>query len=85
MSDILEQQQIISATPVFRVPDAGAAAQYYVDILLSELRREITVGVEQIERGEFTAYSSGAALADEIKAEGRKRFARDNANTHAPA
>lgn len=42
-------------------------------IRLEELRREIAVGTEQLERGEGTIYASGKDVADKIKAEGRKR------------
>ncbi len=43
---------------------------------LEELRKEVALGVEQMERGEFSTYDSSKALADEIKAEGRKRLSR---------
>ena len=44
-------------------------------IRLEELRREIAIGTEQLERGETTVYASGKELAEKIKAEGRKRYA----------
>ena len=44
-------------------------------IRLEELRREIAIGTEQLERGETTVYDSGKELAEKIKAEGRKRAA----------
>lgn len=44
---------------------------------LAELRREINVGVEQLERGQSTKHddSTLGALAKDIKAGGRKRLA----------
>ncbi len=39
---------------------------------LEELRKEVAFGVEQMERGEFTAHGSTKALSKETKAEGRK-------------
>jgi hypothetical protein len=41
-----------------------------------ELRKEVRHGFEQIERGEYTTYSSANELSDEIKAEGRKKAAQ---------
>ena len=41
-----------------------------------ELKREVAIGIEQIERGEFTTYTSAQALADAIKDEGRQRLGR---------
>lgn len=43
---------------------------------LEELRKDVRHGFEQIERGDYTAYSSAKELSDEIKAEGRKRAAQ---------
>ncbi len=40
-----------------------------------ELRKEIAIGTEQLERGEGTVYASAKEFADKIKAEGRKRVA----------
>jgi len=42
---------------------------------LADLRREIAIGIEQLERGESKAYddSSLAKLAEDIKASGRKK------------
>jgi antitoxin ParD1/3/4 len=37
-----------------------------------ELRREVAIGIEQIERDEYTTYDSAQALADAVKAEGRR-------------
>jgi antitoxin ParD1/3/4 len=44
---------------------------------LEQLRREIAVGTEQLDRGEYTVYDSRSLhqLADEIKAEGRTKLA----------
>ncbi len=42
---------------------------------LEELRREVQHGFEQIERGEYTEYSSGKEVAEKIIAEGLKRVA----------
>lgn len=39
---------------------------------LDELRREVAIGIEQADRGEFVEFS-----ADEIKAEGRKRLSAE--------
>ena len=44
-------------------------------IRLEELRREIQIGIDQIERGEFTVYESAEDLAVEIKKRGRERMA----------
>lgn len=44
---------------------------------LTELRREIAIGLEQLDRGEFTTYN-GETLQeffDEIKTQGRQRLA----------
>jgi antitoxin ParD1/3/4 len=38
-------------------------------IRLEELRKEIAIGTEQLERGEYTVYSSGKEVAAKIKAE----------------
>jgi hypothetical protein len=40
-----------------------------------ELRREIAIGVDQLDWGESTTYASVQALADEVKAEGRRQRA----------
>ena len=42
---------------------------------LDELRRDVKHGFDQIERGEFTEYTSGKEVADRIIAEGLKRIA----------
>lgn len=42
---------------------------------LQELKKEIAVGTEQLERGEAKVFHSGEALADHIEAEGRKLLA----------
>lgn len=43
---------------------------------LSELRRDIAVGIDQLERGQATEHddASLATLAEDIKANGRKRL-----------
>ena len=41
---------------------------------LDELRNEIAIGTEQLERGEATAYASGKEVTAKIKAEGRTRI-----------
>jgi len=38
---------------------------------LENLRKEIQIGIDQLERGESRTYSSARELVDEIKAEGR--------------
>lgn len=43
-------------------------------IRLQELRQEIHKGIEQLEHGEFTTYSSAKELTDEIKAKGREKL-----------
>jgi len=40
-------------------------------IKLENLRKEIQIGIDQLERGESRTYSSARELIDEIKAEGR--------------
>jgi antitoxin ParD1/3/4 len=42
-------------------------------VRLEELRKEISRGTEQLERGEHSVYPSGKELADKVKSEGRKR------------
>jgi antitoxin ParD1/3/4 len=42
---------------------------------LQELRREISIGIEQLENGQGKTYKSAKALIDHVKAEGRKRHA----------
>ena len=48
------------------------------EVRLEELGRDVRAGFDQIERGEFVSYPSGKALADSIKAEGRKQWAERN-------
>jgi antitoxin ParD1/3/4 len=43
-------------------------------IRIEELRKEIAVGLEQLERGEYTVMNENTL--DEIKAEGRRRLAQ---------
>ena len=38
-----------------------------------ELRKQVRQGFEQIERGDYTTYTSAAEIAEKIKAEGHKR------------
>ncbi len=47
---------------------------------LEELRREIQKGIDQLEGGEFSTYTSSHELAEDIKAMGRKKltFSRNN-------
>lgn len=49
---------------------------------LEELRREIAVGLEQLDRGEVAVYDSSAALMEHIKTEGRKRHTRGEINAN---
>src|SRR5438067_1727901 len=43
---------------------------------LDELRLDIAVSTEQFERDDCTSYSSAKELVEEIKNEGRQRFAQ---------
>ena len=45
---------------------------------LGEIRREIDVGIQQIERGEYTEYDEASLkdLSAKIKAEGRRQLAQ---------
>lgn len=45
---------------------------------LSQLRQEVEIGAEQLERGKYTDYDAEnlQPLVDEIQAEGRKRLAK---------
>ncbi|MCM0591919.1 MAG: type II toxin-antitoxin system ParD family antitoxin [Gloeotrichia echinulata IR180] len=45
------------------------------NLKLQQLRREIQVGIDQLERGELTTYTSSQELADEIKTKGRQKIA----------
>lgn len=47
---------------------------------LEWLRAEVNKGLEQLERGEFTTWDSAEALAEHIKAEGRRRLAELESN-----
>src|SRR5215813_3895711 len=42
-------------------------------IRLQELKREISIGLEQLENGQGKTYTSAASLIKDVKAEGRKR------------
>jgi antitoxin ParD1/3/4 len=46
-------------------------------VRLNQLRKEVDIGAEQIERGQYTDYDveNLQPLVDEIQAEGRKRLA----------
>jgi antitoxin ParD1/3/4 len=46
---------------------------------LDRVRQEIEIGAAQIERGEYTEYEAGSLwkLAEELKAEGRRRLAQE--------
>src|SRR4030095_11086589 len=44
-------------------------------VQLQELRREISIGVKQLDKGQGKTYKSAAALIEHVKAEGRKRRA----------
>ncbi|WP_106381326.1 type II toxin-antitoxin system ParD family antitoxin [Abditibacterium utsteinense] len=44
------------------------------EIKLEELRREIQIGIDSLDRGEGRVYSSARELIDEIKAEGRAKL-----------
>ena len=44
-------------------------------IRLEELRREVAIGTEQIERGEGTIFESGQAFMDHIEKEGLRILA----------
>ncbi|MBW4678119.1 MAG: type II toxin-antitoxin system ParD family antitoxin [Desmonostoc geniculatum HA4340-LM1] len=50
---------------------------------LEDLRREIHKGLDQLERGEFTIYTSSQDLAEEIKATGREKLASSRKNSQA--
>lgn len=45
---------------------------------LEELRKQIAIGIDQADRGEYAEYdeTSLAGMAERIKTEGRKRLAR---------
>lgn len=43
-------------------------------IKLEELRKEIQVGIDQLDRGEGVEYQSATELVEDIKARGRKRL-----------
>lgn len=43
-------------------------------IRLEELRKDIQIGIDQLERGEYTTYTSAQDLTEEIKAGGRERL-----------
>jgi antitoxin ParD1/3/4 len=47
------------------------------EMRIAELRKEIAIGLEQLDRGEYVEYDEASLKRrfDEIKAEGRKRLA----------
>ena len=47
---------------------------------LDQLRREVDIGLDQLERGEYTEYDATNihTLVEEVKAEGQKRIAARN-------
>lgn len=47
-------------------------------IRLQELKREISVGIKQLDSGQGKTYKSAAALIEHVKTEGRKRHAATN-------
>ncbi|WP_244329281.1 type II toxin-antitoxin system ParD family antitoxin [Tolypothrix sp. PCC 7910] len=47
---------------------------------LEELRRDIHKGIDQLDRGEFSTYTSTQELAEEIKATGRNKLAVSRKN-----
>ncbi|MEA5505680.1 type II toxin-antitoxin system ParD family antitoxin [Halotia wernerae UHCC 0503] len=50
---------------------------------LEELRGEIHKGIDQLEQGQFTTYTSSQELAEEIKAKGRQKLASSKQNSQA--
>lgn len=48
------------------------------EIKLEELRREIQIGIDQLDRGEFTSYNSAAEFIEDIKREGHERLDAKN-------
>ncbi len=48
------------------------------EIKLEELQREIQIGIDQADRGEFTSYGSAAEFIEDIKREGRDRLDAKN-------
>jgi len=47
-------------------------------VRLEELRRDLAVGMEQLDRGEYTVYDKNSLgrLVEDVKTEGRERLAR---------
>lgn len=45
------------------------------NLRLEQLRREIAVGIEQLDNGEGITFDSASALLEHVKTEGRKRRA----------
>jgi len=65
-----ESEVVAEALAEFRVRDAIRLTK------LEEFRAKIRAGVEEAERGEFVEFS-----ADDVKAEGRKRLAAEQASS----
>ena len=63
----------ISSKNAKRLPSATTAPAR-----LNQLRKEVDLGAEQIERGQYTDYDveNLQPLVDEIQVEGRKRLAK---------
>lgn len=53
---------------------------YLRGVRIEELRTELAIGLDQLDRGETTEYddNSLASLADDVKLSGRKRIAVEN-------
>ncbi|MCE5230445.1 type II toxin-antitoxin system ParD family antitoxin [bacterium] len=50
---------------------------------LEELRREVQIGIDEIERGEGIVYNSIEEFAEDVKKRGRERLAKMNAAKRA--
>jgi len=48
---------------------------------LEQLRRDIHKGIDQLENGEFSTYTSSQDLAEEIKTTGHKKLASSRNNS----
>lgn len=74
----------LDAGPYYSAGEVVRDALYLLDELdrfkaqrLEDLRREVAVGLEQLDRGETVAFDE--ALAESIKARGRERLREDDA------
>ena len=65
----------MSNDPDVRTTERRISAHLQRRIRLQELKREISIGVQQLENGQGETYKSATALIDHMKAEGRKRRA----------